>query len=100
MTRSIFITGASSGIGEALAVEFARRGYAVAVAARRFDRLEALAARLPSLGAARALPLVLDVTDAAGIDAALRHRMLINFEGQAEGIRPDDVVRDVLATVG
>ena len=71
LTRSIFITGASSGIGEALAVEFARRGYAVAVAARRLDRLEALAARLPSLGAARALPLVLDVTDAAGIDAAL-----------------------------
>jgi NAD(P)-dependent dehydrogenase (short-subunit alcohol dehydrogenase family) len=71
VTRSIFITGASSGIGEALAVEFARRGYAVAVAARRLDRLEALAARLPSLGAARALPLVLDVTDTAAIHAAL-----------------------------
>lgn len=71
MTRSIFITGASSGIGEALAVEFSRRGYALAVAARRLDRLEALAARLPSLGAARALPLVVDVTDDAAIEAAL-----------------------------
>jgi NAD(P)-dependent dehydrogenase (short-subunit alcohol dehydrogenase family) len=32
MTRSIFITGASSGIGEALAAEFARRGYDIAIA--------------------------------------------------------------------
>jgi NAD(P)-dependent dehydrogenase (short-subunit alcohol dehydrogenase family) len=69
--RSIFITGASSGIGEALAVEFARRGYAVAVAARRIERLESLAARLPALGAAAVLPLALDVTDFASIDDAL-----------------------------
>jgi NAD(P)-dependent dehydrogenase (short-subunit alcohol dehydrogenase family) len=71
MARSIFITGASSGLGEGLAVEFARRGYAVAVAARRLDRLEALAARLPGLGAAAVLPLALDVTDFGSIDAAL-----------------------------
>lgn len=31
--------------------------------------------------------------------AALRHRVLLNFEGQAEGIRPDDVVTDLLARV-
>jgi NAD(P)-dependent dehydrogenase (short-subunit alcohol dehydrogenase family) len=71
VARSIFITGASSGIGEVLAVEFACRGYAVAIAARRRERLEALAARLPGLGAAAALPLALDVTDFASIDAAL-----------------------------
>ena len=71
MTRSIFITGASSGIGEGLAVEFARRGYAIAIAARRIERLEALAARLPGLGAAAVLPLALDVTDFESIDAAL-----------------------------
>jgi MoxR-like ATPase len=28
--------------------------------------------------------------------AALRHRLLLNFEGQAEGIRPDDVIADLL----
>ena len=71
MARSIFITGASSGIGEGLAVEFARRGYAIAIAARRLERLETLAARLAGLGAAAVLPLALDVTDFASIDAAL-----------------------------
>jgi NAD(P)-dependent dehydrogenase (short-subunit alcohol dehydrogenase family) len=71
MTRSVFITGASSGIGEALAAEFARRGYDLAIAARRADRLEALAGRLRSLGAARVLPVSLDVTDFDGIAGAL-----------------------------
>jgi NAD(P)-dependent dehydrogenase (short-subunit alcohol dehydrogenase family) len=71
MTRTIFITGASSGIGEGLAEEFARRGYAIAIAGRRLERLEALAARLPGLGAAAVLPLALDVTDFGSIDAAL-----------------------------
>lgn len=71
MARSIFITGASSGIGAALAEEFARRGYAVAIAGRRLERLEALAARLRELGAVQVLPLELDVTDFASIDVAL-----------------------------
>jgi hypothetical protein len=71
VARSIFITGASSGIGEALALEFARRGYALAIAARRLERLEALAARLEAAGAGAVVPLALDVTDFPAIDAAL-----------------------------
>lgn len=71
MARSIFITGASSGIGEALAIEFARRGYNVAIAARRTERLETLARQLATLGAAGALPITLDVTDFPAIEAAL-----------------------------
>lgn len=31
--------------------------------------------------------------------AALRHRLLLNFEGQAEGIHPDDVIADLLKSV-
>jgi MoxR-like ATPase len=38
-----------------------------------------------------------DITAVA--PAALRHRLLLNFEGQAEGIRPDDVVADLVAQV-
>jgi NAD(P)-dependent dehydrogenase (short-subunit alcohol dehydrogenase family) len=71
MARSIFITGASAGIGEALALDFARRGYDLAIAARREERLEVLAGRLRELGAGKVSPLALDVTDHAGIKAAL-----------------------------
>ena len=56
------ITGASSGIGEATAVALARAGAAVAIGARRTDRLESLAQRLRNDGA-RVLTLELDVTD-------------------------------------
>jgi len=71
LARSIFITGASSGLGEAIAVEFARRGYAVAIAARRLERLDPLANRLREAGAAAVLSLELDVTDFPSIDLAL-----------------------------
>ncbi|MGY1603654.1 SDR family NAD(P)-dependent oxidoreductase [Geodermatophilus sp. SYSU D00815] len=56
------VTGASSGIGEATAVALADAGAAVAIGARRRDRLDGLAARLADRGA-RVLPLDLDVTD-------------------------------------
>lgn len=56
------ITGASSGIGEATAIAMAQAGAAVALGARRTDRLELLAARLRNDGA-RVLTLELDVND-------------------------------------
>lgn len=43
MAKSVLITGASSGIGEKLAYEFARRGYDLALLARSEDKLQALA---------------------------------------------------------
>ena len=48
MTQSILITGASAGIGRALAFAFARRGYALALAARRVESLTSLRAELES----------------------------------------------------
>jgi len=56
----VWITGASAGIGEALALELARRGARIALSARRRDALESVAARIDG---DRCLVLPLDVTD-------------------------------------
>ncbi|MBV8463855.1 MAG: SDR family NAD(P)-dependent oxidoreductase, partial [Acidimicrobiales bacterium] len=64
------VTGASSGIGEATAQALAAAGAAVAIAARRRDRLEALAARIEGAGG-RTLVLECDVTDEAQASAAV-----------------------------
>ncbi len=55
------VTGASSGIGEATALALAAEGASVAIAARRRDRLEALAERIG--GGSKVLVLETDVTD-------------------------------------
>lgn len=59
--RVALVTGASSGIGRAAAVEFGRRGYLVAGVARRRDRLEALRAEIEAAGGS-ALVIAADVT--------------------------------------
>jgi NADP-dependent 3-hydroxy acid dehydrogenase YdfG len=65
------VTGASSGIGEATAVALAEAGAAVAIGARRTDRLDALAARLRKTGAS-VLELELDVTEETACADAVR----------------------------
>jgi short-subunit dehydrogenase len=71
--RVVFITGASSGIGAAAAVAFARAGWHVAGTARRADRLAETAAQVAALPAGHGefLALAADVTDADAIAQAV-----------------------------
>jgi short-subunit dehydrogenase len=63
------ITGASSGIGEALAVEFGRRGAAVGLLARRAEVLQEVAAKVEAAGGS-ALAVAVDVRDAPAVKSA------------------------------
>jgi NAD(P)-dependent dehydrogenase (short-subunit alcohol dehydrogenase family) len=67
--RTALITGASSGLGRHFALTLAAAGAKVAIAARRSDRLEALAAEIHKAGGV-AVPLELDVTQPAAVVAA------------------------------
>jgi short-subunit dehydrogenase len=68
--KVVLITGASSGIGAALAVEVARAGGDVALLARRADRLAEVAARVRALGR-RAEALECDVTRDGDLERAV-----------------------------
>ena len=61
MDSYVFITGASSGFGEACAQIFAENGYNLILAARRYDRLEKLSADLQSKYGVTVVPIELDV---------------------------------------
>jgi NAD(P)-dependent dehydrogenase (short-subunit alcohol dehydrogenase family) len=66
--QRVFITGASSGLGQALAVRYAADGAIVALVGRRRAQLEALQASLPNPGQHRIYAL--DVNDHAALAAA------------------------------
>jgi NAD(P)-dependent dehydrogenase (short-subunit alcohol dehydrogenase family) len=96
--RIVIVTGASSGIGEAVAIAFAEAGAKVVIAARRADRLDALAERIGAAGG-EALPVVADVTDEAAVEhlfeAAVekfgRVDILINNAGIADSTPCEDL---------
>ncbi|MCC7359340.1 MAG: SDR family oxidoreductase [Anaerolineales bacterium] len=66
----VVVTGASSGIGAATALAFGRAGAKLVLAARRRDRLEAVAREIEALGtSAEALPVTADLSKLADIQA-------------------------------
>lgn len=91
-TETVFITGATAGIGEACARRFAAAGDNIIITGRRAERLDALKASLP--GQVHATPL--DVQDKAAVDAAVAGlpetfrnvTVLVNNAGLAQGIEP------------
>jgi NADP-dependent 3-hydroxy acid dehydrogenase YdfG len=88
MSRGIaVVTGASSGIGAATARRLVAEGFEVVAAARRRDRLDALAAESPGIR-----PVTLDVTDpdsvAALADGLDDVAVLVNNAGGAIGVEP------------
>lgn len=91
-SRTVFVTGASAGFGEAIARRFAGDGARVIISARRSDRIAELARELGS----DVLPLTLDVRDRATVAGAVSELppefaaidVLVNNAGLALGLEP------------
>ena len=64
------VTGASSGLGKQMAEAFAKQGANLAILARRFERLEALKAKLEEKYQVKVLPIACDITKSESINAA------------------------------
>jgi len=89
--KTVFVTGASTGFGAAVARRFAARGARVVATARRTEKLEALASEL---GRETVLPLALDVRDRAAVERVVASLpasfaeidVLVNNAGLALGL--------------
>jgi hypothetical protein len=94
MTRTVLITGASSGFGKACAERFAAAGDRLILLARRKERLDALAAKLSN--SCELTLLNVDITDANALEQAISSLsqpftqidILINNAGLALGLSP------------
>jgi NAD(P)-dependent dehydrogenase (short-subunit alcohol dehydrogenase family) len=73
MSRTVVITGASAGIGRAIAQAYARRGDRIGLLARGQAGLAAAERECRDLGAERVLALQCDVADGAAVDLAAEH---------------------------
>ncbi|MCW3475358.1 SDR family NAD(P)-dependent oxidoreductase [Limobrevibacterium gyesilva] len=104
--RVALVTGASSGLGRRFAQVLAREGAALAIGARRTDRLEALAGELRAAGG-RVITLAIDVTSTASVReaaAAVEQQLgpieiLVNNAGVSRQARLEDVEEDAYDAV-
>ena len=91
---TVLITGASAGIGEACARALAARGCDLVLAARRLEKLEALAAELSAAHGILVTTVFLDVSDRASAESLLERAgnptidVLVNNAGLARGLAP------------
>ncbi len=103
----VWITGASSGIGEALALQFAQAGSKLVLSARRENELQRVKDRCTQAGARDVLVLPLDVTDQAAMPIAVeqikaaygRIDMLINNAGLSQRSKCIDTDMSVYRTL-
>ncbi len=98
MSKTVFITGASSGIGQACAEKFAASGFQLIICGRRADRLTSLRDQLEKKSGSAVLAIGLDVRDAGAVSKAI-HKLpyhwknidiLINNAGLALGFETID----------
>jgi NADP-dependent 3-hydroxy acid dehydrogenase YdfG len=90
----VFVTGASSGIGAATAMEFARHGARLLLCARRLDKLQAMDAALRDAGAPDVYSFALDVQGRTDVSKALEALpeawkaidVLVNNAGLSRGL--------------
>ena len=72
---SVWITGASSGIGEACACRYAEQGARLVLTSSSAERLETVAAKCRELGASEVAVLPYDLSVTEGIDILLQSRI-------------------------
>ena len=93
MSKIAFVTGATSGIGRATALELARQGYRIIATGRRADRLEELKQELKDVPV---YTLAFDVRDKEAVQQAVESlpaawrqvEVLVNNAGNAHGMAP------------
>ncbi|XOV67303.1 MAG: SDR family NAD(P)-dependent oxidoreductase [Fluviicola sp.] len=99
MNKTVLITGATAGFGEACAQEFAQNGWNLIITGRREDRLNALKSEIETAHGVSVLPLCFDVRNNEAVTSAIASipneiqsniHLLINNAGLAVGKGPID----------
>jgi 3-hydroxybutyrate dehydrogenase len=104
--KTAFVTGASRGIGRAIALEFARSGANVMLASRSVNDLETLAAEIRALGH-KAIAIPCDLNEPSSLDAAVARAqselgpidVLVNNAGITQGVKFTQMTPELWARI-